>query len=512
MSDLEKIKAKYFAGEATEEEISQLLEQCKNDPSTLQELSEEVKTERLLSSLASNLELNAQEIIEQLENKSPDISTKVIDKIQKEKRQKVQIISFVIAAAAVLAFAFLLGNSKIATVQGNLEANWKFEEGQQLEAGPYSLVSGFTKLKFTSGAEVLIEGPAKFEILDNMHITLQTGKIVADIPPSAHGFKIDTPSSNTIDLGTKFAVAAHEDGSSEIHVLEGLVISKSKSATSYTELTKDEALQVNDSQNSTKLKADSGKFLTMLPPAKIADLKHILWRFDEGQGNIAKEESIGYEIEYNATLKTYGSKKPQWIEGKFGKAVKFDGKTNYVETDFPGIGGSNSRTVSFWIKADDMKENGYAIITWGSFEKFGATWQISLNPNSTDGPLGRIRCGTHKGQVIGVQDLRDNKWHHVAVVMYGGPEADVSTHILIYVDGKLENASRKSVRQIDTDIESETAVKVQMGKNAGVNFKNHAKHKFFRGALDEVYVFNYALNPEEIRAIIKNELNFYKAK
>lgn len=508
MDRMEKIKAEFISGNASEEQIRELLQACRNDEEFLQSLSEHIKTDRLLCSLASNLELNSKEILEQLQNQAPDISGKVINKIDSENKFQSRIISILMAAAAVITFALIPAKIFYAEVEGSLEARWSFKEKDKLSAGEYSLEQGYAKLKFSSGAEVIIEGPSDFKIINDMHIYLESGKVVADIPPSAHGFRIDTENSNTIDLGTKFAVATDKNRNTEIHVIEGLVKSKSSSNKNYTELRKDEALKVSGSTTDKKQKADSGKFLTMLPPAKVDNLKYILWRFDEGKGYTAQEESYGYKKVFTATLKSSSSQSPlpEWVDGKYGKAVKFDGKTNFVQTDFPGIGGDKSRTVCFWVKADNKEKNGYAIITWGSFENFGATWQISLNPTIEDGPLGRIRCGTHRGQVIGMKDLRDNKWHHVAVVMYGGKDADVSTHILIYIDGQLENAYRKSVRQIDTDIESQTAVKLQMGKNAAVNFGKKVSHKYFRGSLDEVYVFNCALNPDEIRQIIKNEL------
>ncbi|MCM8539799.1 MAG: FecR domain-containing protein [Lentisphaeraceae bacterium] len=511
MENTEKLIASYLSGTATEEETAQLLKLCKQKPDILEQLASHTKTDRLLSSLSTDLKLNTKEIIEQIENDAPDVSLTVIKSIKKKQQNK--ITTFIaLAAAAIITFTLLIPSSKnIVTVTNNLEASWQYDINSPLKAGRYKLESGFTKLTFSSGADVLIEGPADFEIVNNMHLILTDGKVVADVSPSAHGFKIDTLNSNTIDLGTKFAVATDKSGATEIHVIQGLVKSKSKTNKEYVELKKDEALQVNKENLSEKLEADSGKFLTMLPPKKISDFKHILWRFDEGKGNTASEESSGYDEQFQAYLKSTDNNQPKWIDGKHGKALEFNGKSNFVETDFPGIGGSDSRTVCFWVKAGKEK-NGYAIITWGSFEKYGATWQISLNPNKEDGPLGRIRCGTHRGQVIGTQDLRDSQWHHVAVVMYGGPEADVSTHILIFIDGKLENAYRKSIRQIDTDIESQNAIKVQMGKNAATNNNPNTIHKFFKGALDEVYVFNYALNPNEIRNIIKNRLIPSKSK
>jgi len=49
--------------------------------------------------------------------------------------------------------------------------------------------------------------------------------------------------------------------------------------------------------------------------------------FDEGTGDIAKDGSgNGNDGVLNG--------KPKWVEGKYGSALEFDGKTNYVEVPF----------------------------------------------------------------------------------------------------------------------------------------------------------------------------------
>ena len=248
------------------------------------------------------------------------------------------------------------------------------------------------ELNFTSGAKLLIEGPSDFTINSPMNIELTSGKVVADIPPSAHGFTVNTPTSKTIDLGTRFAVKA-DSKSSEIHVIDGLVKSRGKQSDSYIELRKNEALKIDSDFEEKKLEADFGQFLTALPPDKVSDPKFILWKFDENEGDISKPLSHGYETKYMAHLKSIKDTLPERVPGKYGNALKFDGESNFVDTDFPGIGGDKARTVSFWMKtAPDYKDiNGYAMISWGSFEYYGATWQISLNPESQQGPLGRLR-------------------------------------------------------------------------------------------------------------------------
>jgi len=49
---------------------------------------------------------------------------------------------------------------------------------------------------------------------------------------------------------------------------------------------------------------------------------------DEGNGNEVKDISQSGKI---GVLGTKGKDLPKWVNGKFGKALEFDGKTNYVE-------------------------------------------------------------------------------------------------------------------------------------------------------------------------------------
>jgi hypothetical protein len=162
--------------------------------------------------------------------------------------------------------------------------------------------------------------------------------------------------------------------------------------------------------------------------------------------------------------------------------------------------------VAFWVKVprDSSIEEGYGIVNWGTAAP-GLAWQISVNPQANDGPLGRLRLGVHDGWVVGTTDLRDDRWHHCAVVMYGGHRPDSATHILLYLDGELEPAARKAVREIRTQITGEGAHNMWLGRNLGyIRLGEPAPlGRFFRGSVDEVFVFNASLNQEQIRSLMK---------
>src|SRR5690606_38938281 len=79
-------------------------------------------------------------------------------------------------------------------------------------------------IAFDSGAELVLEAPAKLTLVDAMNCVLARGTVVAEVAPSAQGFSIRTPSARVIDHGTRFAVNVHpSNGATQTQVFDGLV-------------------------------------------------------------------------------------------------------------------------------------------------------------------------------------------------------------------------------------------------------------------------------------------------
>jgi len=104
--------------------------------------------------------------------------------------------------------------------------------GQQVMSGQLSLDRGLVRLDFVSGASVVIEGPAKIEVVDKMRVVLLRGVVTARIPESAFGFVVDTDTAHVVDLGTAFGVSVGDDGTTNVCVFEGEVSVDRKGSTS----------------------------------------------------------------------------------------------------------------------------------------------------------------------------------------------------------------------------------------------------------------------------------------
>jgi hypothetical protein len=120
--------------------------------------------------------------------------------------------------------------------------------------------------------------------------------------------------------------------------------------------------------------------------------------------------------------------------------------------------------------------------------------------------VGRLRLGIYdNGRIIGTTDLRDNQWHHIAVVMYGGSRASIATNVMLYVDGKPEIVTRKTRIEINTDVLN-AGHGLWLGRNVAFPDpvrKGDPGPRFFKGDVDEVFIFNAALSHEEINVLMR---------
>ncbi len=515
--------AKLFTGDLASAESSQLLEECRSNPDLLDEIAALLETERALHALNPTENLSNDFIQEALarleldESKTIEFSKSVTAKLNKPNRSWVRWTLPIAAALIIGVIGFGLQYSeksenspaiaRIISLEGvPRDSSTLPSVGDSLKPGLFELPSGFAQMRFNHGTVLLAEGPTSFEIVDDMHVMMHYGRATATVPPAGQGFTIESPVAEIIDLGTQFGVDVNPQGITEVHVMQGLVKARSKQTEQFTEIAENQALQV-DGDNSKSAIADPARFLRQLPDRESQNNPNFLrWSFDEVQGEAASVSSQGLGSADNAgklmNHHTPGDR-PQWVPGVFGNALAFDGQGDYLQTNYRGISNNHPRTIAFWVKAPENNQaNGYSIIGYGAWE-LGRAWQISLNPIIADGPLGRIRLGTKDAEIIGQTDLRDGRWHHVAVVLYPGPDVNLATNVLIYLNGEIETTSRKSIAIIDTQTD-ENSFPVIMGSSA--NFKTSGpswqKHRFFEGSIDEMHIFDVALSQEQIQALM----------
>lgn len=96
-------------------------------------------------------------------------------------------------------------------------------EGSRLAVGPLRLRQGLAVLRFDGGAELILRGDTEIELQSAVQALLVKGEVSVRAPEEAAGFKLLTPASVIIDLGTEFAAKVETSGATELHVIEGEV-------------------------------------------------------------------------------------------------------------------------------------------------------------------------------------------------------------------------------------------------------------------------------------------------
>jgi ferric-dicitrate binding protein FerR (iron transport regulator) len=97
------------------------------------------------------------------------------------------------------------------------------EVGARLGAGRLRLAEGLARISFDHGAEITIEAPADLELVSRDRCILRGGRLMANVPPPAVGFTVETPTAVLNDLGTEFGVNVRDAGTSDVQVFHGVV-------------------------------------------------------------------------------------------------------------------------------------------------------------------------------------------------------------------------------------------------------------------------------------------------
>ncbi len=216
----------------------------------------------------------------------------------------------------------------------------------------------------------------------------------------------------------------------------------------------------------------------------------LYFTFSENAGKTVKDES-----DNRNDRKIKGGVK--WAKGKYGTALEFGGEVgDFVEVaDSATLNPAKEISYMAWFMSDKY-DNTRGIISkyWGPDGQ--RTYNLRLHHDlagalSTEvSSNGQFQLGVSVTDVHSEAVLKDSQWHHAAISFKGGD------FLRMYVDGKLANDSKATATK--TLFDNETTLKI------GQDFNEDAK-RFFIGVIDEVAIFNRALNEAEIKTAMEGD-------
>jgi len=204
------------------------------------------------------------------------------------------------------------------------------------------------------------------------------------------------------------------------------------------------------------------------------------WRLDEETGGLA-HDSIGGN---NGTC--HGD--PVWGPniGKVGGALVLDGADDYVSTPFILDPAKRAFSAFAWVYGG---ASGQVILSQADVRQTrstvpGSTW---LGINSSDGKLTTGLSDVYFGTLESESVITDLEWHHVGLVY-----DMASLKRLLYVDGVLVAEDETVVSGIPSD----GGLHIGAGRDVD-------PASFFFGMIDDVRIYDVALNPEQVDALAK---------
>lgn len=96
--------------------------------------------------------------------------------------------------------------------------------GDALDAGTVRLGAGLLQITLRNGVVIALQGPASLDLIDDTKAFLGGGSAVVKVPKGMSGFRLDTATTQVLDLGTEFAVRAGDGTATDVQVYDGAVI------------------------------------------------------------------------------------------------------------------------------------------------------------------------------------------------------------------------------------------------------------------------------------------------
>ena len=194
-----------------------------------------------------------------------------------------------------------------------------------------------------------------------------------------------------------------------------------------------------------------------------------VWLFDEGTGKKAKD--ISGEGNHGELVKN-----PEWVAGKFGKALEFNGKDTCVQTEQKLLDNLEEFTILCWVKTGKITANRVGLVGQNDSPEFGF-----INPTS-------VNLWTPKSSLTNPwkHGHPSKDWHHIGAVA-------AKKNLRVYIDGEAAEGGGPGPHGTS-----------DFNVNIGGCGVWDATGNWFTGAMDEVAIFHSALEEDEVKAIMED--------
>lgn len=400
-----------------------------------------------------------------------------------------------LAAAACLLVLGLSGtwwltNQQDCAVVNSATGDGSLEPGVTLRMESHVLRQGTLSLTTALGARVVIEAPASFRFESPQRLRMVRGRLAADVPPSAKGFTVVTPTGEAIDLGTRFGVDVPDNAPAEIHVFEGEVIARSQGEDAKKSIRTGGALSMNkDGSASRDLRTAA-----FIQADEIPRLQAGL-----AAGQRARAEAALQELRKDPALIAlldFESSPPldkgvfRTVQGRWpgSHAPEFIHVGDHLKLDAGGDRNWPQLTLAAWVRIDRLGEPYQSLLHtdgWSRANPGQVHWIITRETTMRLALIGNTLAAGSDEQ-YGFPDSRtpvlreQGRWVHLAVV-YDSEKRTVR----FFLNGRFDKETRQ-----------DTAHPARLGPAQIGNWD--LKDRKLSGRVDELLILGRAMTDGEI--------------
>jgi hypothetical protein len=268
--------------------------------------------------------------------------------------------------------------------------------GTVLVPGWLRITAGLVQLEFFSGASVIVEGPAEFEIRSENEAYCQFGRFSALVPEPARGFVVGSPNIALVDLGTAFGMEVLRDGQGEVFVHKGLVrLTRTGLQTARRDIQEGQGVRIDATGQLRPVTAPAAAYATASELARQQQsetrLRLAAWRetdhaLDRDPALLVRfdfeEHGPDERILRNRAQNSVASEAGtligcQWSDGRWPDkgALEFKGVGDRVRLVIPGV--MDALTFSAWVRADSLSHRYNALLVSDSYQRGVVRWQLT---------------------------------------------------------------------------------------------------------------------------------------
>ena len=200
-----------------------------------------------------------------------------------------------------------------------------------------------------------------------------------------------------------------------------------------------------------------------------------IWLFEEGKGDTTADSSgNGHDG------KISGAK---WVDGKFGKALEFAGAQFVTVPDAPELQIGDQLTMQAWFFAKDISD-------WRQIIAKSDEYLLRIDP-------------PQEGNKMSAFVKPGGNWEPRASAVV--PKKETWIHFAAVYDSKSKGSELKVCVDVVVSGQSSRLGKIAKTVNR-VEFGRWGGGSYFVGIIDEVAIFNAALDEDDISSTMKNGL------